>query len=171
MAEVNQNNGGPDKGKVRVKKLSTRIDMTPMVDLAFLLLTFFILTSTFNTFKVMSVHMPDKPEPGVELPRVSAQDVLNVVLADHNKVYWWKGDAVTASVTNFSNQGIRKVLFDQNKSNSRLVVLIKPKEDCKYENLVDLLDEISITRTERYAVVDFTNDDEKVISGAMAEDR
>jgi biopolymer transport protein ExbD len=73
MAEVSQGGGGGGHkkgGKVRAKKASTKIDMTPMVDLAFLLLTFFMLTTTFNKPQTMEITMPEKPKPEDKLPEV-----------------------------------------------------------------------------------------------------
>ena len=61
MAEISQGSGKKD-GKVRSKKTSTRIDMTPMVDLAFLLLTFFVMTTTLNKPQTMEITMPEKPK-------------------------------------------------------------------------------------------------------------
>src|SRR5688572_27220025 len=105
MAEVSGGGGGGHKkggGKVRMKKQSTKIDMTPMVDLAFLLLTFFILTTTFNKPKTMEVNMPDKVQDEKEQTKVNENDILNLVLAEDNKIYWWIGLTPPAEVTNFS---------------------------------------------------------------------
>src|SRR5436190_22933265 len=114
MAEVSQGGGGGHKkgGKVRAKKSSTRIDMTPMVDLAFLLLTFFILTTTFNKPKTMEVNMPDKPKTEEEQTKVNEKDILNLVLGENNKIYWFIGLTPPVTVTNFSKEGIRKVLLE-----------------------------------------------------------
>ena len=78
MAEVNTDSGGGDKGgKKRAKKSSTRIDMTPMVDLAFLLLTFFILTATFNKQKVMSVPYPKEDKDPKQQKKTETKMVLH----------------------------------------------------------------------------------------------
>jgi biopolymer transport protein ExbD len=156
MAEIAQQGGGKHSAhKVRVNRKSTRIDMTPMVDLAFLLLTFFILTSAFNKGYMMTLDMPQKEGTP---PMVNEQDVLNIVLAENNKVYWWMGLEPTAQQSSYSSEGIRKVLLERRQP--KLVVLIKPMDNSKYENMVDLLDEIAITETRTYAIVDFTDDDQ-----------
>ena len=79
MAEVQQGGGGGHKkgDKVRAKKMSTKIDMTPMVDLAFLLLTFFLLTTTFNKPKTMEVNMPDKVDDESQQTKINENDILN----------------------------------------------------------------------------------------------
>ena len=172
MAEVSQGGGGGHKkgGKVRAKKQSTKIDMTPMVDLAFLLLTFFILTTTFNKPKTMEVTMPDKVKDEAEQTKINENDILNLVLAENNKIYWWIGLTPPATVTDFSKNGVRKLLLEQNAANPKLMVLIKPKDDSKYENMVDILDEMDITKTKRFAIVDYTPDDKTIIEGAANEE-
>jgi biopolymer transport protein ExbD len=141
--------------------------MTPMVDLAFLLLTFFILTTTFNKPKTMEVTMPDKVKDESEQTKINENDILNVVLAENNKVYYWIGLTPPAQVTNFSKNGIRKVLLENSKANPKIMVLIKPKDESRYENMVDILDEMDITNQKRYAIVDFTPDDKRIIEGNL----
>ena len=173
MAEIQGGGGGGHKkggGKVRAKKQSTKIDMTPMVDLAFLLLTFFILTTTFNKPKTMEVTMPDKVKDESEQTKVNENDILNLVLGEDNKVYWWIGLTPPATVTDFSKNGVRKLLLEQNRANPKLMVLIKPKDESKYENMVDILDEMDITKTKRFAIVDFTEDDKTIIAGGPQEE-
>jgi biopolymer transport protein ExbD len=170
MAEIQQGGGGGHKkggGKVRAKKMSTKIDMTPMVDLAFLLLTFFILTTTFNKPKTMEVTMPDKVKDESEQTKINENDILNLVLGENDKIYWWIGLTPPAEVTNFSKNGVRKLLLEHNKANPKLMVLIKPQDESKYENMVDILDEMEITNTKRYAIVDYTPDDKTIISGEL----
>ena len=155
MAEITQNSGKAE-GKIRYRKQSTKIDMTPMVDLAFLLLTFFILTTTFNKPTIMDLEMPD--QSGATTP-VNDENVLNLVLAENNKIYWWMGLEPKAERTNYSSSGVRNLILQKKKERPALMILIKPKDDCKYENMVDILDEMTITATERYAIVDVTDDD------------
>jgi biopolymer transport protein ExbD len=167
MAEIQGGGGGGKKkgGKVRVKKASTKIDMTPMVDLAFLLLTFFILTTTFNKPKTMEVNMPDKVLDEKEQTKVNEKDILNLVLAENNKIHWWIGLTPPVTTTGYGKDGVRKVLLEQNRANPKLMVLIKPEDKSKYENMVDILDEMDITATKRFAIVDYTPDDKTIISG------
>jgi biopolymer transport protein ExbD len=138
--------------------------MTPMVDLAFLLLTFFILTATFSKHKVMPLVMPDKINPGDPPPQVTAKDVLNLVLAEDDKVYWWIGVDPPVQTTNYSNKGIRNLLLEQKAKNPKIMVLLKPQDDCKYQNLVDILDELEITGISKHAIVDSSRDDEALIA-------
>jgi biopolymer transport protein ExbD len=125
MAEVNTGDDGGGKkkhGKKRAKKSSTRIDMTPMVDLGFLLLTFFILTTTFNKPQAMEINMPvkDKDIPIEDQNKVPADHTLNIILTDNNVVYWYFGVAdpnkplPSLTKTNYSQNGIRKLLIAEN---------------------------------------------------------
>src|SRR5688500_20366077 len=115
MAEIQQGGGGGHKkgGKVRAKKQSTKIDMTPMVDLAFLLLTFFILTTTFNKPKTMEVNMPDKVDKPEDQTKINEKDILNLVLAEDNKIFCWIDLEPPVSITNYSKDGWRKILLEQ----------------------------------------------------------
>jgi biopolymer transport protein ExbD len=124
MAEIIQGEGqGKKKGKKRAKKHGTHIDMTPMVDLACLLLTFFMLTTAFNKPKVMEIVLPEKPKVGDPLPPpVNKGRAVNIILVNHDKILWYNGLAdprnlplPTLNETDFSKDGIRKVLLHRNK--------------------------------------------------------
>ena len=163
MAEISQNSGKKE-GKVRSKKTSTRIDMTPMVDLAFLLLTFFVMTTTLNKPQTMEITMPEKPKEQDNPPVVNEKRVLTLVLGDNNKVYWYLGITdPKVELSDFSNDGIRKVLLQQNAQIKEMVVLIKPSDESKYKNVVDILDEMNISNIARYALVDITPVDKELI--------
>ena len=133
--------------------------MTPLVDLAFLLLTFFVLTTTLIKPSIISLTMPEPAENPDRLPMLIDKNAFSVVLAEHNKIYWWIGLEESASPTNYSKDGIRKVLLEQSKANPDLMVLIKPMDKSRYENMVDILDEVEITNITRYAIIEFTEGD------------
>lgn len=168
MAELSQGGGGNKKGgKVRAKKVSTRIDMTPMVDLAFLLLTFFVMTTTLNKPQTMEITMPDKVKKGDEAPLVNEAKVLTLILGEQDKIYWYKGiTEPTIELTNFSKDGVRKLLVEQNASIKGLVVLIKPSDKSRYKNVVDILDEMTISNLARFALVDITPEDEELVKAS-----
>jgi biopolymer transport protein ExbD len=163
MAEISQGSGKKD-GKVRSKKTSTRIDMTPMVDLAFLLLTFFVMTTTLNKPQTMEITMPEKPKAEDTQPLVNEKRVLTLVLGEQDKIYWYLGITdPKVELSNFSNDGIRKVLLQQNAQIKEMVVLIKPSDESKYKNVVDILDEMNISNIARFALVDITPVDKELI--------
>ena len=170
MGEVNNNKkrGGQGKGLVKKgKKLSTRVDMTPVVDLAFLLLTFFMLATTFIKPQVMELILPEKQDEETESkqPKVNEKKVLSIVMEGDNKIYWYIGMTdPQVHETDYSSTGIRKVLQDQNKLIDKMVVLVKPDTTSTYENLVDILDELEITSIERYALVDMDDEDKAIMA-------
>ena len=118
--------GGKGKGKhgkQRAKKQNTHIDMTPMVDLAFLLLTFFVLTSTFSKPVTMEITMPVK-DKNDEPTKV--KNILTLVVTKGDSIAYYYGVMDTAStspfsVTTFSKDGIRKVLVENNKETIKKV--------------------------------------------------
>jgi len=163
MAEMNTNDKSHGKkgGKKRSKKGSTRVDLTPMVDLGFLLVTFFMLTTTFSKPQTMEINMPVKPK-GTEVVEdnqnaVKASKALTILLADDNRIFYYSGVPdleVSPEVTDYSSEGIRKVLIAKSNSIKELVVLIKPTDKSSYKNVVDILDEMNISNIKRYALVD-----------------
>jgi len=159
MAEMDTSGGGGKKrhGKKRSKKLSTRVDLTAMVDLAFLLITFFMLTTTLNKPKTMEINMPAKDKEKKETQAIKESKAMTIILGENNKIYYYFGITdPKVEITDFSAEGIRKVLLEKNKEISGLIVVIKPTEKSKYKNVVDILDEMTITNIATYAIVDIT---------------
>ena len=164
MAEISNQGGGKKDGKVRSKKTSTRIDMTPMVDLAFLLLTFFVMTTTLNKPQTMEITMPEKPKNEDKPPVVNEKRVLTLVLGQDDKVYWYLGITdPKIEVTDFSPNGVRNVLMKENAEIKDMVVLMKPSDESRYKNVVDILDEMNISNIGRYALVEITDVDKQLI--------
>src|SRR6201996_860570 len=117
MAELDTSGGGGKKGgKVRSKKASTRIDLTAMVDLAFLLITFFIMTTTLAKPKAMDTFWPDKTKKDVQLP-VPESRTMTVLLGNDDKLEWFVGEPGKSApkIDNFGKDGIRKSLIEENK--------------------------------------------------------
>jgi biopolymer transport protein ExbD len=161
MAEVSAEGGGKGKGKPKGKKSSTHIDMTPMVDLAFLLLTFFMLATTFSRPHALDIIMPDKPKADAKPPEINENDVLSLLVGPHNKLYYYIGNFKDPQLeqTDFSPKGIRKVLLETQQKvdasgSKSFMVLIKPSDKADYGDVVNLFDEMNITNMPRYALVD-----------------
>jgi len=194
MAEmqVADSGGGKKGGKVRAKKMSTRIDFTPMVDLGFLLITFFMLTTTLAKPQIMALVMPEKDIDKTDLEPVKESKVLTLMLGKDDKVYWYEGitDAKLDS-TDFSAEGLRKVILnkmdkveqqfgleDYKKKNKEGVeedlkgsfvnVIIKPTKESTYKNLVDALDEMAITKVRYYVILDVSKVEEEFIKNPAA---
>ncbi|CEJ70808.1 MULTISPECIES: ExbD/TolR family protein [Chryseobacterium] len=165
MAEVQVQEKGGKGGKVRSKKQNTRVDMTPMVDLGFLLITFFMFTTTFSKPNVMDLGLPAKPKDEKQKPpptEIKLSNSISVLLGKDNRVFWHQQDATslndqTLMETTLDREGIRKVI-QQAKSRAadqtKFTVIIKPTDDAVYKNFVDILDEMAITKSEQYGVTD-----------------
>lgn len=164
MAEMDTSGGGHKKGPgvKKSKKLSTRVDLTPMVDLGFLLITFFIFTTTMSQATAMKLILPkdaDKPE---DQNKAKQSGVITILLGKDNNVFYYEGE-LTNNASNFLSSNfhdIRDVLIKKKNSVKELkdfVVILKPSDECTYRNVVDILDEMTINVCTRYALVDITD--------------
>jgi len=141
----------------RAKRLSTKVDLTPMVDLGFLLITFFIFTTSLSKPTAMNLVIPTEGNH----TQVAESKTLNLVLAADNKVRYYVGNEVwNQGCTDFSTNGIRDVLLFMQKSvakrfgnKAETVILIHPTSASSYSNLVDCLDEILIAGIKKYALM------------------
>ncbi len=171
MADIDTGGGGghgKHGGGVRSKKMSTRVDLTPMVDLAFLLISFFMLTTTLNKPKAMELNMPKKVENEDEKQDVSECQVMSVLLDTLDQVWYYEGLQVAGlQKTNFAGDGgirkqILKKITDVPKNCPPMrsgkpreaVILIKMLKGARYKNMVDILDEMDITGAKIYAIQD-----------------
>jgi biopolymer transport protein ExbD len=125
MAEIIQEEKGG--GKKKAKKHAPHIDMTPMVDLMCLLITFFMLTSALAKAKVMEINMPERIDPKTqEAPRISASRTLNIILGPNDKIYWYPGNVKPEDYNNLpplseldysaGPTGIRQMLLERNRA-------------------------------------------------------
>jgi biopolymer transport protein ExbD len=158
-------------------KRRPRIDMTPMVDLGFLLLTFFVLTTTMSNPKAMQIVVPADVEdqPEITPPPVPCGRVLTLMLTGENRVFWYmckngKADEFELNAIGYGDAAIRNLVRDRQASvlqdpslrsfaDRDLIVMLKVSEDASYKNLVDMLDEMSITRQSKYMLMDMTSED------------
>jgi biopolymer transport protein ExbD len=165
MAEINTAEGGSKKkhgGKSRSKKMSTKVDLTPMVDLAFLLITFFMLTTTLNKPNAMELNMPVKDLN--DQTKVNEELLLTLVLDKENSVWWYEGITVSdLKKTVFaSEKGIRDIIYwkqkkledSQYRSKDTMICIIKTTDNASYMDMVDALDEMDITGVKRYTLQD-----------------
>ena len=182
MAELDTSSGGGKKspGVKKGKKLSTRIDLTPMVDLGFLLITFFMFTTTLAKPKTMEINMPYK-DPAMkddEKNKIKNSVALTVLLSKDHRIYYYEGigDDPTKppelKVTYFrAKDGIRDELIAKSKmvedmkrsggltAKDQMTVLIKPDTTSTYSDLVNILDEMNINDVKVYAIIDISDVD------------
>lgn len=187
MAEMDVSSSGGHKkgpGVKKGKKLSTRVDLTPMVDLGFLLITFFMFTTTLAKPKTMEINMPNTEKiEEKDQTKVKESVAFTVLLSKDHRIYYYEGLASDPTkppelkVTYFRpKDGIRDAIIDKKKrieeqrqsdptltAKDQLTVLIKPDANSTYEDLVNILDEMSINDVRIYAIVDITPVDKEFI--------
>lgn len=192
MAEMDTSSGGGHKkgpGVKKGKKLSTRVDLTPMVDLGFLLITFFMFTTTLAKPKTMEINMPYKDEKltDAEKNKLKASVALTVLLSKKHRVYYYEGigddptKAPDMKVTTFKpKDGIRDVIIAKKKfvdglkrsgqltAKDEATVLIKPDTTSTYADLVNMLDEMNINDVKVYAIIDISDVEQGFIKDAEA---
>lgn len=177
--------GGSPKSKgPKTNKKSTKIDMTAMVDVAFLLLTFFVLTATMASEGVKELMLPPS---GLETKLIDQEKVMTIVLGENDLIQYYIGvEDVEIFTTDLSNTGIREAIMrhiegDGLRPNCAEVdnrglssgacwdplFVVKAKEKSTYRNLVDILDELSLTGAPKYALDDYTDEDSIRISQAL----
>src|SRR5450432_2877203 len=159
MAEMDTSGGGGHKkgpGVKKGKKLSTRVDLTPMVDLGFLLITFFIFTTTMSQPTAMRLYLP-KDVKDDDKNKVKNSAVITLMLGKNDVIYYYEGDSAAAlKPTDFKK--VRDIVVDKKRRTDPkdFVVIIKPTVDASYKNTVNILDEMTIDGVKRYAMVDIS---------------
>ncbi len=143
-------------GRVK-EKAGITTDMNSMVDMAFLLLTFFMLSTTMYRPRGMELVMPvpdDAQTRTQEVQSVKASQALTLIVLPDDQLYYYRGLLALAAIrpSNYHPTGIRAVLKDFASKTDKPVVLIKPHPDCTFQNVVALLDEMNISRIGRYAI-------------------
>ncbi len=188
MAEMDTSSSGGHKkgpGVKKGKKLSTRVDLTPMVDLGFLLITFFMYTTTMSKPKTMQINMPYKDDvvKPEEETKIKESTAMTILLSKNHRIYYYEGigsDPNTPpelKVTYFrAKDGIRDAIIAKKQKVEELrrsgalsgkdqaTILIKPDETSTYEDMVNILDEMNINDVRVYAIVDITPVDKEFIT-------
>jgi len=176
MAELNTGDGGGKGKKVRSKKQNSKVDLTAMVDLAFLLITFFMLTTSLSKPKSMDLGMPDKniDKPDEEI-LVPDDRSMTILVGPDNKLQMYIGQFASPLKAPkeyaYGKNGIRQEILAKTKElygtygdlkKKGLIVLIKPSKESNYKNLVDILDEMAICKVATYAIVDITKEEDNL---------
>lgn len=171
MAEMDTSSGGGHKkgpGVKKGKKMSTRVDLTPMVDLGFLLITFFIFTTTMSSPTALKLNLPADTKDEKQQNKLNENSALTIMLGKDNNVFYYEGQLnVGAGVNNFkaSNfKDIRNVIMEKKaRTDTTFMVIIKPTDESNYKNIVDILDEMRINLVGRYALVEISPDEDKLV--------
>ncbi len=155
MATIENYKSEKTKRQTSFKKKNTRVDLTPMVDLGFLLITFFVFTTTMSKPTVMKVDMPfDKTN---ENNLVCSSCVLTVLLCNDDVIKYYEGDFSIAKVQSINYAGIREVIRTKKElvkqvlgTSDQFVLIIKPTGESSFKNFVDITDEVTINQVKRY---------------------
>lgn len=196
MASIDTGGGDSHKkgpGVKKAKKLSTRVDMTPMVDLGFLLITFFIFTATLSTPSTLDLNMPKDTKKEEEQTKAKQSGALTIMLGKNDQVYYYEGELLPENASSIFKQttfkGIRDIIIKKKKDviasyttnapceakakekgkpisdcyDEDFVVVIKPNEDATYKNTVDILDEMTINQVKRFAMVKISDTEKDLV--------
>ena len=185
-------------GVKKAKKLSTRVDMTPMVDLGFLLITFFVFTATLSSPTTLDLNMPKDIKDPKDQTEVKESGVITIMLGKGDQIYYYEGKLVVdATGNNFKQttfKGIRDIIIAKKKdvisryvtdpaceaeakskgkpisncAEKDFVVIIKPSNDATYKNTVDILDEMTINQCRTYAMVKLSDPEYQLIKATEA---
>jgi biopolymer transport protein ExbD len=143
-----------------------------MVDLGFLLITFFIFTTTMSSPTAMKLFMPkdaDKPE---DQNKAKESGALTILLGKDNNVFYYEGilDPTGANFKSSNFKDIRDVIINKKKNTNSedFVIVIKPSDECKYKNVIDIMDEMPINEVKRYALVDIAEGEDQLIKASEA---
>ena len=143
-----------------MKRLGVRIDMTPMVDIAFLLLTFFMLTTVFSAPQTMEIALPPK---NVQV-EVAESNLLTLRVMEDGRIWWNLGVEAPQSI---EFKDLHRLLVDRNAANSKLISLVKVDRKAKYHHMVDIMDELQLANVIRFSLAPMTDADRKAVEKAL----
>ena len=173
MAEMDTSSGGGHKkgpGVKKAKKLSTRVDLTPMVDLGFLLITFFVFTTTMSQSTAMKMNEP-KDDDSTQQIKVKNSGAMTILLGKADQVYYYYGqldpEKLSEQFKSTTFKKVRDIIVEKKKATpiDDLMYIIKSDKQSTFKNAIDILDEMSICAIPpgHYAEVDITPTEELLI--------
>ena len=189
MAEIQESGNKKKGGKNKQKKMTVRVDFTPMVDMNMLLITFFMLCTSLSKPQTMEISMPsnDKNVTEEQQSKVKASQAITLLLGGDDKLYYYDGepnykDYSSLKETTYKADGLRAMLLQRNRAAVNEVkeeftkklgeiksgkdtptVIIKATDDASYKNLIDALDEMQICNIGKYVITDIAEADEFLI--------
>jgi len=170
MAEMDTSGGGGHKkgpGVKKSKKLSTRIDLTPMVDLGFLLITFFIFTTTMSQPTAFKLNLPKEADKPQDDTKIKNSGAFTILLGKDDNIFYYEGilDPAGKNFKSSNFKDIREAIINKKRTTDEkdFFVVIKPNDECNYKNVIDILDEMAINVVKRYALVDISEGENQLI--------
>jgi biopolymer transport protein ExbD len=159
-ADVAESKSHAKGSKKKKKRAGVRIDMTPMVDVAMLLLTFFMLTTVFNKPQTMELNLP--PDSNVQV-EVAATTLLTVRVAPNMEIYWNMGNEPTA-LKKITLKELRPLLVERLRGIPKLITLVQIDREAKYNDMVDIIDELNLANITRFSIAPLKEMDKKLIA-------
>ena len=144
------------KGKKKKRRIGIRLDMTPLVDIAFLLLTFFMLTTTFSLPQVMEITLP----PSETKSEVTESSLLLLRLMENGTIFWNMG---TEAPRALEQNTLRAFLKERINTNPNMITLVKVDRKSKYSNMVKIIDELHLANITRYSLAPLLDPDKKIV--------
>lgn len=149
---------GKKKGKHKKKaRIAVRIDMTPMVDLMFVLLTFYMVTTAFSLPQAMEINVP----PSDTKVEVAESNLMTILVAQDGSIYWNIGNQPPSKV---EWKDFKKLIVDENKANPRLITLIKVDAKAKYQGMINILDALNVNNVTRFSLAPMTPQDQQALA-------
>ena len=140
----------------RKRRLAVRIDMTPMVDVAFLLLTFFMLTTVFSKPQTMELNLP----PSDTKVEVAESNLLILRVAQDGSIYWNLGSDKPVKV---AFKELRPILLQKSQANPKLITLLKVDREGTYNMMVDIMDELNLANITRFSLAPLLPADQAIL--------
>jgi biopolymer transport protein ExbD len=145
----------------RMRRLGVRIDMTPMVDVAFLLLTFFMLTTTMNRPQTMEINLPPS-NTTVEVPE---SNLLTLRVKEDGSIYW---NVAAEPPQKVEFNKLRELMLQKVQQNQKLITLIKVDRKGKYHYMVDIMDELNLANITRFSLAPMLDADREFLLKAAS---
>ena len=134
------------------RRIGIRIDMTPMVDIAFLLLIFFMVTTVFRKPQAMEVNLP----PAGAVVEVPESNVMTLYVRANESMYYRKADG---PLTSTAMKDLRRLFLDEHQINPELIILVKVNRTARYEAMVDVMDELELAEMTRFSLIPMAEED------------
>ncbi len=167
MAGVDLGGGGGGRGRHKKKhakrRMGVRLDMTPMVDVAFLLLTFFMLTTVMRKQQTMEINLPPNNETKVD---IAESNLMTVYVDENDKIYYAVGTEKTPH--EIAESDLESFFKKKGQQNTKLVILLKFDRKSKYHMMVNVIDKLNLASLNRFSIAPLTDNDKKFLSKATS---
>lgn len=164
-----------EKSGGRQKKKNVKIDMTPMVDLNFLLLMFFMFTSSFSKPNVMDLGLPGKDPVLNPKTVIDQRNQITFIIGENNRIFYHQSNEkelkeAGLKETDYNGVNVSKIIsnaYEKAPKKEIFTIIVKPTDESNYKNFVDMMDNISISKKERYGISDIKPWEKKVYENVI----